>query len=83
MSASPAASAAQQPFGQGLTNSVGHVTPTFACVFQAGQGTALFHQAQNGASRKFGKVVSPTRIFLGEGEGETPLAQAMLQEPMF
>jgi hypothetical protein len=64
MSASPAASAAQQPFGQGLTNNVGHVTPTFACVFKPVKVRLCFTKRKNGASRKFGKVVSPPRIFL-------------------
>ena len=63
MSASSAASAAQ-PFGRGLTNNVGQVTPTFACVFKPVKTRICFTKRKNGKARKFNKAAPLVTTFL-------------------
>ena len=51
-------------FGQGLTNTIGQVTPTFACVFKPTKLRTCFTKRKNGVIRKFSKDAPPTSSFL-------------------
>ena len=64
MSALSAASAAQPSFGRGLTNNIGQVTPTFACVFKPAKVRVCFTKRKDGKTRRFKKVTPLVPTFL-------------------